>query len=219
MADSCENGTRGPERPLLILVNGAPGSGKSMLSQRLGDRLRLPVISKDRLRQSTLWSLGSPHMADAPWGPGLWYGALEHLLSGGMSAIGDMALFRGMSEPDVAARLAPLARLLHIHCRCRDPLSRFEARTRADPLRSGDLDGLLAEVIPLCADLQEPLQLGCRCIVVDTDDGYVPSLDELVATVVRQYGPHLTSVLAERSRAPKSAPRSRSVTHDGNAGA
>jgi hypothetical protein len=183
------------ERPLLVLVNGAPGSGKTTLSELLGDRLRLPVVSKDRLRQSTLWTLGTAKLHDAPWGPGLWYGALEALLTSGMSAVGDMALFRGISEPDVASRLAPLARLLQIHCRCADPLARFEARTRADPLRAADLDALRAEVIPLCRDLDQPLDLGCPCIVVETDDGYDPSLDELVATVVRGYGPHLAPVL------------------------
>ncbi len=181
--------------PLLVLVNGAPGSGKTSLAQALGERLRLPVISKDRLRESTLWSLGIPTMAGAPWGPGLWYRLLEQLLTAGMSAVGDMALFRGLSEPDVTSRLAPRARLLHIHCRCGDPLTRYKERMRADPLRADDLDGLLPEVVALCDDLREPLDLACPCIVVDTDEGYVPSIDELVATVVRDYGPHLRSVV------------------------
>jgi predicted kinase len=182
--------------PLLILVNGAPGSGKTTLAHALGERLLLPVVSKDRLRQSTLWSIGSAKMADAPWGPALWYGALEALLSAGVSVVGDMALFRGVSEPDVAVRLAPLARLFHVHCRCQDPLARFESRTRADPLRAGDLNELMPEVVRLCADLRRPLDLGCPCLVVDTDDDYLPGLDELVALVISRYGPHLGSVLA-----------------------
>jgi predicted kinase len=188
-------------RPIAILVGGAPGAGKTTLASLLGARLRLPVLSKDVLRQSTLWSLGHANVKAAPWGPGLWYPAVETLLLCGISVIGDMTLLRGVSETEVAEQIAPLSRLLQIHCRSRFAPQRFRARTLADPLRGGDLESLVAEAAPLFGELWEPLELDCPCLVVDTDGDYKPSLDELVAEVVERFAPHL-KVLATRGYLP-----------------
>lgn len=176
---------------MAVLMGGAPGSGKTTLAYELGKRLRLPVLSKDELRQSTLWALGTADVKKAPWGPGLWFPALEALLSAGMSVVGDMTLFRGESDPDVRSHLAPLARLVQVHCRCSDPLGRWKARVAADPLRAGDLEDLLPLVTSLCKDLATPVELGCPCLVVDTDEGYDLPIAEIVASIVRDFGPHL----------------------------
>lgn len=179
------------ERPIALLIGGAPGAGKTTLAGVLGQRLRLPVLSKDVLRQSTLWSLGTADVKEAPWGPGLWYPALEALLRAGVSVIGDMTLYRGVSEDDIQDRLAPIARLMHVHCRARNAEERFRTRTLADSLRQGDLDELDAIVAPLFSELWEPIDLQCPCVVVNTDNGYDPSIDDLVAQVVDRLGPHL----------------------------
>lgn len=35
----------------VILVNGLPGSGKSTLSEQLGDELEVPIVSKDSVKE------------------------------------------------------------------------------------------------------------------------------------------------------------------------
>ena len=61
-----------PTRPVAILMSGAPGSGKSTLARLLSERLRLPLVDKDILREATLFSSPGEELSVAPWGPGLW---------------------------------------------------------------------------------------------------------------------------------------------------
>jgi hypothetical protein len=167
-------------------MSGAPGSGKSTLSGLLGSRIRLPVIEKDLLRDASLWALGTDDLHNAPRGPDLWYPAIESLLHAGISLIGDMTLYPGISEPDIKSRLAPIARLIHVHCQCVDPVARWQKKVRADPRRGRDVAALLPEVIGLHEGLREPLDLGCPCFIVNTDDGYEPSVDDLSAAIIEQ---------------------------------
>lgn len=105
----------GSSRPLVVLMSGAPGSGKTTLAGHLGDILRTPVVSKDRLRQGTLWTLGSDDIDEAPPGPPLFYAVIEAYLALGISVIADMTLYRGPSEPDIAARIAPRSDVVNVH--------------------------------------------------------------------------------------------------------
>ena len=45
-------------RPALVLVNGHPATGKSRLAEYLGRELQMPVLSKDRVKEQLLASLG-----------------------------------------------------------------------------------------------------------------------------------------------------------------
>ena len=47
--------------PCLILVTGRPGSGKSTLAEQLGRHLRLPVISRDALKEGYVRTCNKPH--------------------------------------------------------------------------------------------------------------------------------------------------------------
>ena len=46
------------ERPLLIIVNGPPASGKSTLAEQVAAQLRLPYLSKDAIKEELYDSLG-----------------------------------------------------------------------------------------------------------------------------------------------------------------
>lgn len=168
-----------PSRPVAILMSGAPGSGKSTLARLLSELLRLPLVDKDVLREATLFSSPGEELSRAPWGPGLWYPILESFLDLGVSLIGGMTLFPGISEADVKSRLAPRADLLCLHCRCGAPAQRWQAKLEADRLRRDQVRELLPTVLELEKSLVDPIDLGCPILIVDTSDGYRPTLSQL----------------------------------------
>jgi hypothetical protein len=152
----------------------------------LGKGLRIPVVDKDRVKEGRWRTAGRPSVGGL--GVELFYATMTHWLALGISAVGDMTFWRDVSEPDVAAKIAPLAELVNVHCRTVHAVARFEARMRADPLWRGER---LAEVMPIARRLQdelfEPLAFGCPTIVVDTSAGYVPTIDEVVKKIDRWY--------------------------------
>lgn len=175
-------------QPLVVLMSGAPGSGKSTLARRLGERLRLPVV-KDRLREGALWTCGTDDLDEVPAGPPIFYRTIETLLACGVSLIGDMTLYADTSRPDIATRVAPHAKLVNVHCRTSVAVDRFVARMRADPLNQHRVNAVTPNGLRLQAQVFEPLDLGCPCILVDTTDGYVPPIDDVATEIARHYPP------------------------------
>jgi predicted kinase len=175
-------GQRVAGRPVAVLVSGAPGSGKTTLATLLGERLRVPVVSKDRLREGTLLTLGTG-IDEAPLGPPLWYAVVESYLRLGISVVGDMTLFSGLSEAEVRSRLAPLADLFNVHCVAAQTGRRLLTRAQRDPVNSHRVDWLAENLEEWNDRTGDPLDLDCPCLVVDTTDGYDPSLETVVSAV------------------------------------
>ena len=177
-----------PERPpLAVLVSGAPGSGKSTLAQALADGLDVPVLHKDSLVHG-IWRTRGRATELGESGVEPFYRAMELWLALGVSFVADHTFSRGVSEPDVARRIAPRSVLINVHCRSTHAVERFERRMRDDPLCG---QHRLRKLLPLAARLQEelhePLDLSCPVLVVDTDDGYAPSLAAIVGEIDARY--------------------------------
>jgi hypothetical protein len=85
--------------PRIVLVSGAPGSGKTTLGRRLADALSVPHVNKDRIREG-LW-LTDPSIArdgDRIWG--IWMSSVRLLLAAGVFVVVDQTLYRGKSEAE-----------------------------------------------------------------------------------------------------------------------
>ncbi len=182
--------SRGAQRPLLAIVSGAPGSGKTSLARRLSGELRLPLLAKDDFKETLCELLGAPDQA-ASQRLGLAALALlrqtaGRLLAAGVSVLMEANYQRGLSEPDLRP-LLELAHSVQIHCGG-DPetiVRRYLDRAARGERHAGHFD---AEALPRLRELlargaYEPLDLGVPILRVDTTApaGYAPDFAAIAA--------------------------------------
>jgi predicted kinase len=171
----------------LVIVSGAPASGKTMLAERLSRDLQLPLIAKDSLKEALADAMGAPEgvAASGRMGDGAYavlYAVAHALLEAGYGAIVESNFRRGMSEPELA-RLLPWAGARLIHCTAPPEviLARYAERFARGERHPAHLDAERADALrdDLDAGRFEPMQLPVPVLVVDTTDGWHPGYEEV----------------------------------------
>ncbi len=171
--------------PGLVIVGGAPATGKTTLAVALGTSLGLPVITKDDVKEA----LAEPFATgDREWSRRLGWAAsrvlyviAERLLVAGAGVILESNFRREFEAP--LATLARYAPTVVIVCRVPDTLRRhrFEERAARGRHRVHIDDAITAEWneddAEFLIDIDEPR------LIVDTTDGYKPDLERVVAFV------------------------------------
>ena len=179
-------------KPLLLVVTGRPGTGKTTLAEALSRDWCLPLVSRDRIKEGLVHTAGMAHDA-LPEDANLratqaFFGTLDYLTRQGISLIAEAAF----QHPLWQSGLEPLraqARIVLLICRT-DPqtaLDRFLARGLADEKRTyfhGDkgVRMLQNSIVPEPGAYVEPA-LGVETLHVDTTDSYDPSLQALHETI------------------------------------
>lgn len=168
----------------LVIVGGAPATGKTTLARTLGTSLGVPVITKDDVKEA----LATPFpTGDRDWSRQLGaaaYGALfavaELVLSAGHGLVLESNFRAGVSDASLIA-LARLAPTVVIVCRIPDALrrQRFEERAAAGRHRVHVDSAVLDEWRE--DDTEFLIDIGTPRLVVDTTDGYAPDLESIVA--------------------------------------
>lgn len=173
---------------MLVIVSGAPASGKTTLATLLAAELHLPLLTKDGIKERLADVLGvsdlqaSMRLGEAAYA--VLYAVLGRVLAGGPGSIVESNFRRDQSETELRPFLADAEARL-IHCQAAPDLlaERYATRIGApgrhsahrDEARLGALTDELAE------GRFEPLRLDIPTLRVDTTSGYRPLLGEIVA--------------------------------------
>jgi predicted kinase len=164
-------------RPFFLIVSGLPCAGKTSIAERLAVELKLPLLTKDGIKERLFKALG---WKDRDWSKQLSQASVDLLLyfAETQLAAGNSLIIECNFQPDLAApRLRAMqvqhaAVLFQIFCRAdTDTLyERFKARTGTRHPGHADEQYLAEFHAMLSRTPQEALALGCPMVVVDTTD-------------------------------------------------
>ncbi len=182
--------------PVLVVVSGAPGAGKSTLAAQLAPRLGLPLLDRDDIKDAMFDAMGwsdrewSQRVGRASWE--LLFLFAERLLACGVSVMVDSNFERG-SHPqlDAIAIRTPFT-LVEVHCRATAEVSarRFRARWTSGDRHPGHVsDWSESDYLERIANRRfVPLAQTDVLIEVDTNDGASVDPDEIAKVIERELG-------------------------------
>jgi len=111
-------------KPLLIIVSGAPGSGKTTFASRLAAHMRLLHIERDRAFDAMRYTFEPETFSREKDGIPLFYKLIASVLKTQTSLVVDATLYKGESENDIIP-LQQYAQMINIHCGATNEHQRF----------------------------------------------------------------------------------------------
>lgn len=170
-------------KPTIIYVSGAPGSGKTTLARHISKQLNIHQISSDLIhggvaftrpdhnRSETIRDTFVPYMIDTA--------------KLGISFIVDHVLQKDIAKETIIEKLQEHSNVIYIHTQASDPIARYKNNIETN--ESIDVnnrrDFLLARADYHTHNLDNTMfkiELNIPILVVNTDDGYSPSLKDIV---------------------------------------
>jgi predicted kinase len=166
----------------IILVSGAPGSGKTTFSRALADRLGYALIAKDDLKESIFDSLDGP-VGDRAFSRKIGGAAMELLwmLAERCPRVILEANFRPHSELERTRLEALTGSILEIHCTCpkEECVRRYNERADSVERHRTHFGKLTVDTL---SEFDIPVSIG-QVIEVDTAKPVV--IDDLTAEILR----------------------------------
>ena len=178
------------DKPRCVIVTGRPGSGKTTLSKALGQRLRMPVISRDEIKEGYVNTIGVKHdqlpsdtnavVSD------LFFEIVFLYLANKVSVIIEAAFQHKVWQPRMP-RIMEMSNPYIVVCSLGGAVAakRHLQRGLADPDREfyhGDrrVSDYRKTGVMSPPDRYVPPEFDVPTIHVSTEDEYPPSIDEVV---------------------------------------
>jgi predicted kinase len=185
------------KRPKCIIVTGLPGSGKSTLAKKLGERLWMPVISRDELKEGYVNTYGVKHDQLPPDTNGLvtdlFFGMVNQYLSSDISVVIEAAFQHRVWEPRMP-KILELATPVIVFCAADGVVAarRHLQRGLENPNREfyhGDkrVAHYRETGVFLPPDGYTAPNFNVPTIQVATEEGYTPGIDEVAKQVQSSY--------------------------------
>jgi len=180
-------------KPKCVIISGRPGSGKTTLARKLGERLCMPLISRDEIKEGYVNTYGLKH-DELPANTNglvseLFFGIVNHYLAGNISVVIEAAFQHQVWEPRIT-KIVELAHVWIILCSVDDAVAARRHLERG--LESTDRefyhgDRQVAHYRET-GEILSPESYGVPkfnvpTIQVATNNEYVPSIDEIVKQI------------------------------------
>lgn len=175
-------------KPLLIIVSGAPGTGKTTFASKLAAHMRLLHIERDRAFDAMRFTFEPGAFSREKDGIHLFYELIASALKTQTSIVVDATLYKGKSENDIIP-LHQYAQIINVHCRAANEHQRFYEREVAKAGRTPDwLPTHMSKLDEIYDLVRDPLDLHCPIIEVDTTDAYSPSVRTIASRITKMKG-------------------------------
>jgi predicted kinase len=172
-------------KPLLIIVSGAPGSGKTTFASKLAAHMQLLHIERDRAFDAMQYTYTPNAFSREKDGIPLFHELIASMLKSRASIVVDATLYKGKSEKDII-QFQQYANMINTHCRSTNEHERFYKREVA---KAGKIPDWLPAHMPkldVIYDLvREPLELHCPLIEANTTHMYNPDIQTIVTRITK----------------------------------